>query len=374
MDYDVIVIGAGIAGASVAFALSGARRVLALERESAPGYHTTGRSAAMFLRSYGEAPVRALAAASRDFFFAPPAGFAEAPLVSPRPLMLVARADQTAALEAALASQPDALEAIDAARARALAPVLRADYVAAAALERHAVELDVHGLHHGYLRGLKANGGALILDAEVTAAERARGLWRIETRAGVFAAPVLVNATGAWADEIATLAGAAPVGLVPKRRTVIVFDPPAGVDPAPWPMVVDVDEEFYFRPDAGRILASPADETPMPPCDVQPEEIDIAVAIDRIERATTLTVRRPSHRWAGLRSFVADHLPVVGYDEGCEGFFWLAGQGGVGIMTAPALSRLAAALVLGEDAPPEILDAGVDPAAFAPGRLRRADA
>ncbi len=374
MDFDVIVIGAGIAGASVAYELSAARRVLVLERESAPGYHTTGRSAAMFLRSYGEAPVRALAAASRDHLFAPPEGFAEAPLISPRPFMFVARADQMASLEAMLAEQPEVLEAIDSARACEAVPVLRPDYVAAAAIEPDSVELDVHGLHHGYLRGLKARGGRLVLDAEVTAIARRDGTWRVATRAGDFAAPVLVDAAGAWADEIARLAGAAPVGLVPKRRTVVVFDPPEGVDPTPWPMVVDVDEQFYFRADAGRILASPADETPMPPCDVQPEEIDIAIAIDRIERATTLTVRRPSHRWAGLRSFVADHLPVIGYDDRCEGFFWLAGQGGIGIMTAPAAARLAAALVLGEETPADIADAGVDPATFAPDRLARADA
>ncbi len=371
MDFDVIVIGGGIAGASVAFELAAARRVLVVERESAPGYHTTGRSAAMFLRSYGEAPVRALAAASRDHLFTPPEGFAEAPLVSPRPFMFIARADQMATLEAKIADQPDVLEAVDADRACALVPVLRPDYIAGAAIEGAAVELDVHGLHHGYLRGLKARGGRLAVDAEVTAIKRRDGTWRVATRAGDFAAPVLVDAAGAWADEIAALAGAAPVGLVPKRRTVIVFDPPEGVDPSPWPMVVDIDEKFYFRADAGRILASPADETPMPPCDVQPEEIDIAIAIDRIERATSLAVRRPSHRWAGLRSFVDDHLPVIGYDDRCEGFFWLAGQGGIGIMTAPAVARLAAALVLGADAPAEIADAGVKAETFAPARLAR---
>ena len=371
MDFDVIVIGGGIAGASVAFELAAARRVLVIERESAPGYHTTGRSAAMFLRSYGEAPVRALAAASRRHLFNPPEGFAEAPLVSPRSFMFVARADQMATLEAKIAIQPDVLEAIDGERACALVPALRPDYVAGAALEADAVELDVHGLHHGYLRGLKARGGRLVLDAEVTAITRRDGTWRVATRAGDFAAPVLIDAAGAWADEIAALAGATPVGLVPKRRTVIVFDPPEGVDPSPWPMVVDIDEKFYFRADAGRILASPADETPMPPCDVQPEELDIAIAIDRIERATSFTVRRPSHRWAGLRSFVDDHLPVIGYDDRCEGFFWLAGQGGIGIMTAPAVARLAAALVMGEDMPAEIAAAGVDAATFAPGRLAR---
>lgn len=371
MDFDVIVIGGGIAGASVAFELAAARRVLVIERESAPGYHTTGRSAAMFLRSYGEAPVRALAAASRRHLFTPPEGFAEAPLVSPRPFMFVARADQMATLEAKIATQPDVLEAIDGESACALVPALRPDYVAGAALEAGAVELDVHGLHHGYLRGLKARGGRLVLDAEVTAITRRDGTWRVATRASDFAAPVLVDAAGAWADEIAALAGATPVGLVPKRRTVIVFDPPEGVDPSPWPMVVDIDEKFYFRADAGRILASPADETSMPPCDVQPEELDIAIAIDRIERATSFTVRRPSHRWAGLRSFVDDHLPVIGYDDRCEGFFWLAGQGGIGIMTAPAMARLAAALVMGENMPAEVAATGVDPAIFAPTRLAR---
>ena len=371
-DCDFIVVGAGIAGASAAYELAGRGRVVVLEREGQPGYHTTGRSAAMFLENYGEPVVRRLASASRAFLTEPPPGFSEHPILAPRGILWIARADQRTALDAALDAAQGTVEALDPARARALVPALRPDYVAAAIFEPDARDIDVHALHHGYLNGLKRHGGRLVADAGVTGLERKGGAWRVTTAAGEFSAPVVVNAAGAWADELARLAGVAPVGLVPMRRTALTFDPPDGVDVSRWPLTVDVDEEFYFKPEAGRVLASPADETPMPPCDVQPDEIDVAVAIDRIQCATTFEVRRLTHRWAGLRSFVDDHVPVVGYDRGAEGFFWLAGQGGVGIMTSPAMARLAAALVMGEDPPTDMRERDIDAAALSPERLRGA--
>ncbi len=371
MKCDFLVIGGGIAGASAAYQLARHGSVILVERESAPGYHATGRSAAMFLENYGAPPVLGLASASREFLARPPEGFAEAAILSPRAVLFIARQDQSDSLEAMLAGHRGAaapLKRIGGAEACAMIPVLRRDYVAGALIETDSSEIDVHALHHGYLSGLKARGSRLVTDAGVSALERRQGLWRAMTPAGEMAAPVVVNAAGAWADEIAKLARIAPVGLVPKRRTAITFDPPEGVDTAAWPMAVDIDEQFYFKPEAGRILASPADETPMAPCDAQPEEIDIAIAIDRILRAANFDIRHISHRWAGLRSFVADAVPVVGYAPDGDGFFWLAGQGGIGIMTSPATARVAAALAVGEEIPADIAAHGVAAADLAPDR------
>ena len=366
-----LVIGGGIAGAGVAHALAqtGDGRVVLLERESAPGYHSTGRSAALYTENYGNAPIRALVQASKPFLLAPANNDAAHPVLTPRGALMIARADQGAALDAALAFAGEtgvAASEIDKARALKLHPGLDPDYFARALYEPEAMDIDVHGLHQTFLKGLSARGGTLVTDAEVTALARRDGLWHVDCRAGRYATPVVVNAAGAWADEIARLAGLRPVGLVPKRRTVVTFDPPDGADIAAWPMVIDVDENFYFKPDAGRLLASPADETPVAPCDVQPEELDIALAVDRFERATTLRVRRITHKWAGLRTFAADKTPVVGMAPDGPGFCWLAGQGGYGIQTAPALSRVAAALASGRPIPDDI---ALDPAALAPERL-----
>ena len=371
MKSDFLIIGGGIAGASVAYELALRGSVILAERETTPGYHTTGRSAAMFLENYGAAPVLGLASASRDFLVSPPDGFSESGILSPRAVLYIARADQIETLETILAENRNSaapLKRIGGAEACRLIPVLRPDYVADALIETESSEIDVHALHHGFLRGMKARGGRLVTDAGVEALKREDGLWRATTRAGEMTAPVVINAAGAWADELAGLAGVATVGLVPKRRTAVTFDPPEGIDTAAWPMAIDIDEQFYFKPEAGRVLASPADETPMAPCDVQPDELDIAVAIDRVLRAANFDVRRISHSWAGLRSFVADHVPVVGYAPDGDGFFWLAGQGGIGIMTSPATARVAAALVAGEEIPADIAAHGVIAASLAPER------
>ena len=375
---DFLVVGAGMAGASAAYELAAHGSVLVLEREPQPGYHSTGRSAALYTQTYGHPVVRALTVASWDFYTAPPEGFTEHPLLTPRGVLLIGRADQTAALDEAFAEGrllTPTVQRFDAAGALARAPFLRADYVAGAVWEPDAMDIDVHAIHTGYLRGLKARGGRVATDAGVRAVERRDGLWVATTPAGVFAAPVLVNAAGAWADALAQLAGVRPIGLVPKRRTAITFDP-VFADPADaeglngWPMVIDVDEQFYVKPDAGRLLLSPADETPVEPCDVQPEELDIAVAIDRMEQAARFSVRRIAHKWAGLRSFVADKVPVAGFDGEAPGFFWLAGQGGYGIQTAPAMGRTAAALATGGALPPEVAALGVGAADLTPSRLR----
>ena len=370
---DFLVIGAGIAGASAAYELARHGQVILLEQESQPGYHTTGRSAALFTETYGNLTIRRLTSAGRGFFKAPPEGFGDHPLLTPRGTLFVARADQLGTLEKALAEIPTAAEPprrLDAADAIAMNPALDPGYVAAALYEPGAEDIDVHALHGGFLRGMRARGGRLAVNAKVEGLARESGVWVAETPAGRFAAPVAVNAAGAWCDAVAAQAGVRPVGLVPKRRTAFTFDPPEGMDPGPWPATIDIDEQFYFRPEAGRILGSPADETPSEPCDAQPEELDIAIGIDRIETATVLRVRRLASRWAGLRSFVADKTPVVGFDPEAEGFFWLAGQGGYGIQTSPALGRAVAELVTQGDLPGDLKARGLEKAALAPERLR----
>jgi len=367
---DVAVIGAGIAGASVGARLAETLRVVVLEREAFPGMHSTGRSAALFSEIYGSAPVRALSRASRDFLYSPPAGFVETPIVRPRGALHVASAAQLAELKA-FCDLPDvaaSVRRLSADEARALCPILKPDYVAAAAMETASADVDVDVLHQGWLRQLKARGGRLAVDAEVKSLSRQGDGWRIEIPGESIDAGIVINAAGAWADEIAAIAGVQSIGLQPRRRTALIVDAPQGAHSDQWPMVIDIDEQFYFRPDAGALLLSPGDETPSPPCDAQPDEWDIASAIDRVGKATTLEVRRVRRSWAGLRSFVADRNPVVGFAPDAPGFFWLAAQGGYGIQTSPAMAILAAALAQGQPLPESLRRFSVDPRDLAPGR------
>ncbi len=373
---DIVVIGAGMAGASVAAHLAETHRVVLLEREERAGYHATGRSAALFTEIYGNAVIRALTRASRPFLFNPAADFAESALTHPRGCLYIATAAQLEALQrfAALPDIAPATRWLSAAEARGLCPILREGYVSGALLEPDSSDIEVHGLHHGYLRLFRQRSGRLITNAAVEALEHdARG-WIV--RAGVHSlqAPILINAAGAWADEIARLAGITPVGLVPCRRTAVLVDPPAGMAVDQWPFVNDIDEQFYFKPDAGLLFLSPADETAAVPGDAQPDEWDVAVAVDRVQTATTLQIDRLRARWAGLRTFAPDRSPVVGFSAQAAGFFWLAGQGGYGIQTAPALSRAAAALVRGLPLPQDLLAAGVVADDMSPLRFRTARA
>ncbi|MBL0093057.1 MAG: FAD-binding oxidoreductase [Piscinibacter sp.] len=376
-ETDVIVVGAGIAGASLAAFLSESHRVLLLEAESQPGYHSTGRSAAMFMESYGTPTIRALTRASRAFYTAPPAGFSATPLISPRGAMYVgtpAQHDLLDQTEAELRPHTPNLQRLSAAEAIARVPMLRADQVGGALLDPDAADIDVHALHQGFLRRAKANGTRIVCDARVSGLQRREGLWHVHSVAGDWRAATVVNAAGAWAETLAQLAGLPPIGLQPKRRAAFLFAPPAGVDCASWPCVCGVDEGWYFKPDAGSLLGSPANADPVDPHDVRPEELDIATGIARIEEMTTLQIRRPSHTWAGLRSFVADGDLVAGFDPLVPGFFWLAAQGGYGIQTAPAMGELAAAWVRGEPTPAHIAAAGVDAAYLHVDRLRRQSA
>jgi D-arginine dehydrogenase len=370
-SFDVAVIGAGIAGASTAAELARAGvQVVLIEQESQPGYHTTGRSAAIYSPIYGPQPIRALTRASLPFFENPPDGFCERPLLSPIDAAFVARADQLqrlAAMEHELADA-ETVRRIDGATLHQRLPLLRAGYGAAALWDTGTSEIDVAALHQGYLRWFKIGGGTVMTRAAVTAMSRNAETWNIQTSQGQVNAKTLVNAAGAWADELGQMAGAECIGLVPKRRTALMVDAPEGCDTKSLPLIVDVEEQFYLKPDAGKLLISPANEDPEPPCDVQPDEMDIAICVDRIERAFDLTVRRVESPWAGLRSFVADKSPVAGFSQVAEGFYWLAGQGGYGIQSAPALAQLAAAEVTGGPVPAHILAERLDPWTIRPGR------
>ncbi len=359
---DVLIIGAGMAGASAGYFLAPHQRVVILEREAQPGYHSTGRSAALYSETYGNATVRAITTASKTFYFNPPAGFSPYPLVTPRGSLIVGADEDHDALQQVLADLQVLVPNIQCwtqADILAKVPVLRPEFAKYGVYEPDAMDMDVHNIHQGFLRGAKAAGAQLVCDAGVSRIWREAQAWCVETAAGTFCAPILVNAAGAWCDELASMAGVAPVGLVPKRRTAFTSDAPAGCDITQWPMVIDAAESFYFKPDAGVLLVSPANADPVSPQDVQPEELDVAIAVDRMETVTTLQIRQVKRKWAGLRSFVADKSPVVGFAPDVPGFFWLAGQGGYGIQTAPAMGELAAALVRGLPVPLAIAALGV---------------
>lgn len=372
MDSDFLVIGAGIAAASVGYWLAPHGRVTLLEREAQPGYHSTGRSAALFLASYGTPQVRALTLASRAFLDRPPAGFADVPILTPRGALFAATSGQGELLDehwALLRSMSPQSRRLDRDQTLAMVPVLRPELLLGGAYEPDASDIDVHALHQCYLRGLRRRGGTLVTDAEATHIGRHGGEWIVQAGGGEYRAPLLVNAAGAWCDVVAQRAGVAPLGLQPKRRSAFVFAPPPGLEVSHWPSVIGADESWYFKPDAGMLLGSPANADPVPPQDVQPEELDIALGIHRIETHTTLQIRRPARTWAGLRSFVADGDLVGGFDAQAPGFFWVAAQGGYGIQTSAAMGQACAALVRGEPLPAAIADFGLTPAMLSPTRL-----
>jgi D-arginine dehydrogenase len=331
--------------------------------EATLAYHTTGRSAAMFLESYGGPTIRALTTASRGFM-------QECGVLAPLPMLHVGRPGRGPAIEAlhdavrVLVPDVELLDPDDVVR---LQPLVRPNAVERALLEPGAMEIDVHALHQHYLRGLRQRGGTVVTGARIAGAQYADGVWCVgDSRIGDWVAPVIVDAAGAWADQVARTFGARPVGIRPLRRTAFMVDAPPGVRP---PMVADVDDAFYVKPDAGRLLCSPADETPQEPADARPDELEIARAIDVINEVTTLSIRHVRSAWAGLRTFVADRSPVVGFDRQAPGFFWFAGQGGYGIQTAPALARVGAALLRGQALPEDVAARGLASAALDPSRV-----
>jgi D-arginine dehydrogenase len=369
-EFDFIVIGAGMAGASAAAELAQRGRVAILEAESHAGYHSTGRSAALFSAIYGNAVIRALTRASHEFLFNPPTGFAESPLVTPRQTMYFGRPEQMPTLMK-FRADPDieaSTRALSASEAHALVPIFRPSYLGGAVLEPGSADIDVDLLHQGFLRQARSRQAELHLSAPVSALTHRSGRWQALAGQELFSAPVVVNAAGAWGDEIARLARAKPVGLQPLRRTAMLINLPEG-STGQWPAALDIDEQFYFKPDAGQLLLSLADEHPSQPCDAQPLDLVVAIAVDRFEQATGMEVRRIKHRWAGLRVFSPDRSPVVGFDPDVEGFFWLVGQGGYGIQTAAALGRVSSALAAGEHMPRDIAATGVTPALLSKARF-----
>lgn len=372
--FDVAVVGGGIAGASFAYRVAGHRSLVLLEAEAQVGYHSTGRSAAEFSRQFQNETTGLLADASYDFLANPPEGFADVPLLIPRGNLVIASEERLPKLDAAFReviatsaqSRPVSIE-----EAIAMVPFLRPDYMAGAFYDPACWDMEVESILQGYLRGARRNGADIRTGSPVSAVERDGGIYRLETPQGLILARRIVNAGGAWADRLAVLAGLAPLGIVPHRRTAITVDVPADYDLAPMPGVNEVDEDFYFKPEAGKLMVSPADATPSDPCDAQPEDIDVAYAAHFLEQSTTLPVKTISHKWAGLRSFTSDKLQVVGFDRNDPDFFWLAGQGGSGILTSPALSEWAAGLFLDGTPPERLVDLGLEPGIFSPRRLAR---
>ena len=368
IESDFLVIGAGIAGASVAHELAAHGRVSLVEQEDVPGYHATGRSASVFDETFGDEPsIRILARASRGFFDRPPPGFADHPLLSPRGTLTVVATSSRVTLEEAGQRFEGLTERLSAERVLSLVPALRRDWVVGGFFEPRSADIDVAALHQGFLRGARQRGATLHTSAAVSRLERDRDRWLAGTSAGDFSAPVVVNAAGAWGDEIARLAGLPGLGLQPRRRSAFTFAVSSSYEIARWPLVSEVGELFYFKPESGHILASPANQDPMPPHDVRPQEIDIALGVERIRACSHLSVDRILRRWAGLRTFAPDRGIVAGFAPGAPGFFWLVGQGGAGIKTSPAAARLASTLITEHRIPEDLAALGLTEPIVSPG-------
>ncbi|MGO3870273.1 MAG: NAD(P)/FAD-dependent oxidoreductase [Alcaligenes sp.] len=375
MVYDYVIVGAGMAGVSLAYRLPESAQVLILERESHAAYHSTGRSAAMFVETYGTETIRALTVAGNDFFSHPPAGFTDQPILLPRGVLYVGTAEQQDLLDSQFKDWHEQgldVSRLTAEQALAMVPCLDPAQLAGGLYDAQGQDMDVHALHQGFLKGAQAKGVALRLDTEVVSAHWDGECWEVQlsSEPTPLRTRMLVNAAGAWADTLAQRCGVQPLGIQPKRRSAFLFSPPEGVDHRDWPAVIDIGEEFYFKPDAGMLLGSPANADDVDAHDVVAEELDVATGIYRIEERTQLRIRRPSHTWAGLRSFAPDGELVIGQDAQCPGFFWLAGQGGYGIQTAAGASLLAATLLQNEELPDSLTALEVDPAVVSPARFR----
>jgi D-arginine dehydrogenase len=354
--YDIAVVGAGIAGASLAAELAPHARVVLLESEEVAGYHSTGRSAAFWSETYGGPGVQPLTTASGPALRA--GGFLQ-PLGS----ISIGRAQDGAAIETFLRAFEGSDVALSLIDPKTLIPGLRDEWTLAV-MEPSCAYIDVAALHADRLATARRAGAVVTTDAGLESALRVDGLWKIGTPAGLITATLLVNAAGAWADTVAERAGVRPLGIRSYRRTIVQLRTDPGA-PADLPHVADIAGRFYFKPEpGGRLWLSPHDETPTDPCDAAPEELDVAVAVDRFEGVVDWRVAAVERKWAGLRSFAADRLPVYGFDPAEPSFFWCAGQGGFGIQTAPAAGALCAALILGGTVPD-----GLDPDRYAPNRF-----
>ncbi len=343
---DVIIIGGGIAGVSAAAQLSQYCSVLILEKEQTTGYHAAGRSAPAFAPAYGSEVVRNLTAASESFYKSPPDGFTEAPLLKTRDSVFIAGHNQKHSLATMLA-ESEHLTQLTSDELVQRVPLLDGTHIHGGAIDCTSGDLDVDAILQGFLRQFRVNGGEVICDAEVQRIDWRDKVWNLATNNGEYSAPTLVNAAGAWADGVAELAGISPLSIQPFRRSALLVDAPKNMQINDWPLIIDVDENFYFKPEAGQLLISPADDTPFEPCEAYPDDIDLAIAIDKVQQISHLEVAKINHSWAGLRTFARDKTFVLGYEPNHKGFFWLAGQGGYGVQSAPALADITCHLICG---------------------------
>ncbi len=370
---DFIIIGAGIAGTSAAWRLSTHGKVIVLEKEKLPGYHTTGRSAAFFTTNYGNQTIRNLTKASYKFFINPPKNFNNYPLIHKGSgTIFIGNKKQSKSIDKEIIKNMNSdtrISEISLGKVFQLAPMLRKNYVSRALLEKDSMYMDVNELHQSFIRGIVKTKNEIICNAEVKKIEKNKNIWTLKTSKGDFKSPIIINAAGAWSDHIGKLANGSTIGLKPFRRTVIVFNHNKKNYGNLWPLIIDIDENFYFKPESGNVLASPADETPTIPCDVQPEEIDVALTIENVKTTTKFNINKIIKKWAGLRSFVPDRTPVVGEDPKLKGFFWLAGQGGYGIMTSPSISKIIECLITGRDWPKDLIYYNIKENSLSPYRL-----
>lgn len=371
---DFLIIGGGVAGLSAASRLVRHGKAIVLEGEEALGYHSSGRSVSFSHYGIGNEAVRGLTAWSRAFFEDRTDG--PAPLARTMASLYFAEEEALpalAALEAEMGRFTGRIRRVDSAAMAELCPALRTGPGAAVSgvLDPTGLKLDADALLQAYARAVRAGGGEVMTGRRAASIGRAGEGWRVRSDdGGEWTAPILVNAAGAWADRIAALAGVAPIGLQPMRRTIIVVDPPAGTGLSGWPFVHSLTGDFYMLPEAGQLLVSPVDEVADDPCDAAPDDYDVALAADRLEHYTTIPVPRIAHRWAGLRSFVADRTPTAGFDPDAPGFFWLVGQGGYGLQTAPAMAAAVEALAARGPWPDGLAGLGVLPEHIRPERLR----
>ncbi|MAU40658.1 MAG: FAD-dependent oxidoreductase [Kordiimonas sp.] len=369
---DFLIIGAGIAGASAGYFLSPHGRTIILEREDVPGYHTTGRSAAFYAETYGNAIIQRLTTASKKFFFHPPEGFSSVPLVSGRGALYVLSTGQEDLWKSTLAdmqARVPAVYAMTADEVLACVPSLRRERIIGGIMDPDCQDIDVHAVHQGYLSGLRQQGGRVVTSADVRGLHQLDDSWVVKTAAGDFYAKNIINAAGAWGDEIAQKAGVEPLGLLPKRRTIIVCPVSGGMVNRDMPLTLNIPETLYFKPEGEGLLVSPADESPSAPCDAQPEEFDVALTVDRLQQSTAYEVDQVTRKWAGLRTFLTDRTPVAGYDAAASGFFWCVGQGGYGIQTSPAIGMFVAGLITEGKVPDYLAAHGITAETLSPGRF-----
>jgi len=367
---DYLIIGAGIAGASAAYELAKEANVILIEKETQLAYHSTGRSAAIYMQAYGNKTVRGLTRNSYEFYTNPPKGFSDKPLLRERGAIFLATKEQKILAEQhykEMKNEVNNLELLEGEALRSLVPVINTDIYTSGIFEKDAMDIDTHAVHQGYINGFKGNGGTLITNCNVNSISRHNNIWCVDTTQGKIVAPMIINAAGAWADQIASLAGVRTINLEPKKRSVFYLSIDE-YNTNKWPYVGDLSESFYFKPDSGKLFVSPCDEIPITPCDAKPSDLDIAIAVNNLEAVTNIEVKKVGHTLAGLRSFVADRTPVVGEDADVPGFFWLVGQGGYGFQTAPAIANCCRMLLTRNCFPESLKNLGVVEEALSPNR------